>query len=104
MRPILENSLDHCHLNDTLQCDAPTAEFIAKWIFEKVKGELEGLVAVTVQETRTGSVTYREPWRIKKGRIEGEREKGMVGVEKLVKDKRRSGNEITACVENGYRR
>jgi 6-pyruvoyltetrahydropterin/6-carboxytetrahydropterin synthase len=58
MKPIIEASLDHAWLNDTLHTDSPTAEFIAMWIFEKVHPALPELVAVTVHETQTAQATY----------------------------------------------
>lgn len=89
MRPVLEESLDHRHLNDTLDCDSPTAEFIARWIFDRVRNELQSLVAVTVHETRTGSVTYREPWRAASNVENGD-------AAKLVTAKRTNGQVVAS--------
>lgn len=58
MQPLLNEYLDHKWLNDTLGTDSPTAEFIAKWIFEKVKPKVQELVAVSVFETATSKATY----------------------------------------------
>jgi len=57
-KSMLETYLDHCWLNDTLQTDSPTAEFIAKWIFDHLESKLEGLKAVKVKETAKSSACY----------------------------------------------
>lgn len=58
VRPLIESHLDHKWLNDTLDTDSPTVEFIAKWIFEKLLPLISELVAITVQETSTARATY----------------------------------------------
>lgn len=58
MKPLLEKHLDHHWLNDTLQTDSPTAEWIAQWIFTALLPQLPQLVSVTVQETATAKATY----------------------------------------------
>ena len=58
VRPMIEKYLDHCWLNDTLQDDSPTAEFIAKWIYEYLQDKLPGLYAISLQETDSSMVTY----------------------------------------------
>jgi 6-pyruvoyltetrahydropterin/6-carboxytetrahydropterin synthase len=58
IKPILENYLDHHHLNDTLAIDSPTSEYVAKWIYEKLKPELPQLAGVMVRETCTSSCLY----------------------------------------------
>ncbi len=60
VKPMIEEYLDHQWLNDTLKTDSSTAEFIAKWIYDYLKPRLSGLQAVTVWETVTAKVTYRE--------------------------------------------
>ena len=55
---VLENKLDHYHLNDSLEMRAPTSEAIAKWIFEKLKPKLPLLVAVIIEETCSTRCTY----------------------------------------------
>lgn len=57
-KPMIEKYLDHAWLNDTLQTDSPTAEFIAKWVFEYLAKELPGLCRVTVCETATSAASY----------------------------------------------
>ncbi len=58
MKPLLTDYLDHHWLNDTLQTDSPTAEWIAQWIYEKIQPQLPGLESVTLFETPTSGVTY----------------------------------------------
>lgn len=59
VKKLLASHLDHHHLNDTLQTDSPTSEFIAAWCFKMLKPVLQQLSAVTIQETTSTSATYR---------------------------------------------
>lgn len=56
----IENNLDHRHLNDVFDFN-PTAENIAKYIFDKAKNILKDsrISSVTVKETAKTSATYR---------------------------------------------
>lgn len=60
--PIVEQFLDHHHLNETLRCEAPTSEFIASWIFCSLERDIKllavRLVAVEIDETCTSSCRY----------------------------------------------
>lgn len=58
VRPMIEKYFDHHWLNDTLQCDTPTAEFIAYWIFSYLESKIPYLYSVTISETETSSATY----------------------------------------------
>lgn len=60
VKPMIEKYFDHAWLNETLSTKTPTAEFMAKWIFEYLKGKLPGLYRVTVCETATSSASYFE--------------------------------------------
>lgn len=51
--------VDHRTLNDTL--DNPTAENIARWIWETLDGRLPGLAEVRLFEIPDSCVTYRGP-------------------------------------------
>jgi len=51
--------VDHRTLNDVL--DNPTAENIARWIWETLEGALPGLVEVRLYEVPDCCVTYRGP-------------------------------------------
>jgi len=50
--------LDHHQLNLSLSEDDPTAEFLAKWIYDKMKPVCQGLVSVRVWESPDCSVEY----------------------------------------------
>lgn len=52
--------LDHSHLNDSMETDSPTAEYIAYWVFQRIQPSLPQLTAVTVHETGSSSATYRQ--------------------------------------------
>jgi len=51
--------VDHRDLNDLLE--NPTAENIARWIFEGLEPHLKGLVEVRLYEIPDSCVTYRGP-------------------------------------------
>ena len=51
--------VDHRTLNDLL--DNPTAENIARWIWETLEGRLPGLCEVRLHEIPDSCVTYRGP-------------------------------------------
>mmetsp|Transcript_12202 Transcript_12202/g.32854 ORF Transcript_12202/g.32854 Transcript_12202/m.32854 type:complete len:162 (+) Transcript_12202:85-570(+) len=59
VRSMIEKFLDHRNLNETLGTDSPTAEFIARWIFDYLKPHLPLLSDVTVSETTTSRATYQ---------------------------------------------
>lgn len=58
VKPMIVTYLDHKWLNDTLQSDSPTVEFISKWIYDYLEPFIPMLSAVTVYETATSKVTY----------------------------------------------
>jgi 6-pyruvoyltetrahydropterin/6-carboxytetrahydropterin synthase len=58
IEPMIAEFLDHKTLNKTLNSPSPTAEFIAQWIYEKLKPQLPTLYSITVQETASNKVTY----------------------------------------------
>ena len=59
VKPLIKSHLDHHWLNNTLKTDSPTAEYIAKWVFDYLKPHLPGLIAVSIHETATSKVTYQ---------------------------------------------
>jgi len=61
VKPMIENYFDHCWLNESLQMEDPTAEHMAKWIFDYLKPKLEGLYRVSVHETQNCSASYFIP-------------------------------------------
>jgi 6-pyruvoyltetrahydropterin/6-carboxytetrahydropterin synthase len=57
----VRDQLDHVLLNDLPGLENPTAEHIARWIWDRLAPELAGLAAVDVSETGTAGVVYRGP-------------------------------------------
>jgi 6-pyruvoyltetrahydropterin/6-carboxytetrahydropterin synthase len=51
--------VDHRNLNDVLE--NPTAENIARWIWETLEGKIPGLCEVRLYEIPDSCVTYRGP-------------------------------------------
>lgn len=58
-KPVVAKYLDHQHLNDSLQMNAPTAELIAMWIYYKIKPLLPLLAEVQLKETASSVAIYR---------------------------------------------
>lgn len=58
VKPMIEEFLDHRWLNDTLGTDSPTAELIAKWIYDYLAPKLPNLHAISLNETASSRVTY----------------------------------------------
>lgn len=55
---MINQHLDHQWLNDSLDTDSPTAEFIAYWIYHYLKPMINGLHSITINETPIDKVTY----------------------------------------------
>lgn len=60
VKPMIAQYFDHHWINDTLNTDSATAEFMAHWIFHYLKPHLPKLYSITVWETETSSATYFE--------------------------------------------
>jgi 6-pyruvoyltetrahydropterin/6-carboxytetrahydropterin synthase len=58
VKPMIETYFDHKWLNTTLECDSPTAEYIAYWVFHHLEPLIPNLYSVTVCETPSASATY----------------------------------------------
>ena len=56
-KPIYQQ-IDHYYLNEIEGLENPTAENIAKWIWDKLKPDLHELCAVELKETCTSGVIY----------------------------------------------
>lgn len=54
----LVKRLDHYYLNEIEGLENPTAEVLAKWIYDRLKGELVLLEKIVVHETCTSSCEY----------------------------------------------
>lgn len=67
MKDLIENYLDHWHLNETTGLSNPTSEELARWIYTRLEQVFRShlspdrtlLKAVTVRETCTSSATYQ---------------------------------------------
>ncbi len=59
LKPLVEQYLDHWFLNESTGLANPTSEEVARWIFERLRGSIPGLVAVVIEETCTSSCEYR---------------------------------------------
>jgi 6-pyruvoyltetrahydropterin/6-carboxytetrahydropterin synthase len=55
--PIRER-LDHYYLNEIEGLENPTAEMLARWIWQRLEQRLEGLSRIEIQETCTSGCTY----------------------------------------------
>jgi len=51
--------LDHFYLNDIAGLENPTAEVIARWIWDRLKPKLPILESITIRETCTSACVYR---------------------------------------------
>ncbi|MGB5301780.1 MAG: 6-carboxytetrahydropterin synthase QueD [Gemmatimonadota bacterium] len=55
--PIRER-LDHYYLNEIEGLENPTAEMLARWIWQRLAPRLDGLSRIEIQETCTSGCTY----------------------------------------------
>ena len=53
--------LDHYYLNEIAGLENPTSENLARWIWDRLGGDLPGLSRIVVQETCETGCTYRGP-------------------------------------------
>jgi 6-pyruvoyltetrahydropterin/6-carboxytetrahydropterin synthase len=51
--------LDHNYLNDVPGLENPTSENLARWIWDRLSGTLQGLCEVMVRETCSSGCIYR---------------------------------------------
>ncbi len=58
VKPLIDQ-LDHRHLNDTPGLEKPTTEFIARWLWQRLRPSLPMLNAITISETPFTRCTYR---------------------------------------------
>lgn len=56
---LIEQRLDHYHLNESTGLESPTSEALARWIFDALCPDVPSLTAVTVEETCTSRAEYR---------------------------------------------
>lgn len=60
VKPMLKDFFDHQWINETLETDSPTVEFMAKWIYDHLKPQIPLLTKVTLYETQTSWASYFE--------------------------------------------
>lgn len=60
VKPMIEEYFDHKWINETLQADSATVEFMAHWIYHYLKPKLPLLYAISMNETSSSKVTYTE--------------------------------------------
>ncbi len=60
MKPIIDGELDHRLLNEIPGLENPTAELIARWIWNRVKPLLPSLSKIRVSETESSYCEYWE--------------------------------------------
>ena len=58
VKPMIEKFLDHHWLNDTLNSESTTAEFIAKWVYDYLLPFMPQLYSVSINETETSKATF----------------------------------------------
>lgn len=58
LKPLLNEKLDHWHLNDSTGLANPTSEEVSRWIYQQLKPLLPSLSAIEIQETCTSSCLY----------------------------------------------
>ena len=51
--------IDHNYLNDIAGLEVPTTEMLARWVFERLKPTLTGLVEVVIAEENDTRCSYR---------------------------------------------
>lgn len=61
VKPMIDTYFEHKWINDTLETDSPTVEFLSKWIFDFLSLKLPGLQSVAVFETENSKATYFIP-------------------------------------------
>lgn len=58
VRPLLDDVLDHYDLNETTGLESPTSECLAAWIYRWLAPRLDGLIAISIEETCTSGCRY----------------------------------------------
>jgi 6-pyruvoyltetrahydropterin/6-carboxytetrahydropterin synthase len=56
-RPVIDR-LDHAYLNDIPGLENPTAENVARWLWQQFSDQLPGLHKLELKETPTSGVIY----------------------------------------------
>ena len=59
LKEYIDSTLDHRHLNDILPV-SPTAEHLARWLYNWCKAKWPETISITVKETEKTSAEYSE--------------------------------------------
>lgn len=59
LKELIEEKLDHYHLNDSTGLENPTSEELARWVFYQLRTRIPGLSAVVIEETCTSRCEFR---------------------------------------------
>lgn len=59
LKRLVDERLDHYHLNDSTGLENPTSEEIARWIYDRLQPELPDLSSIVIEETCTSRCEYR---------------------------------------------
>jgi 6-pyruvoyltetrahydropterin/6-carboxytetrahydropterin synthase len=59
-KPMLDTYFEHRWLNETLETDAPTLEFCARWIYNYLHPQLPHLHRIELTEDGTCTASYQE--------------------------------------------
>ena len=59
VRPIIDDELDHRHLNEISGLEHPTSEMIAVWLWRRIHPHLPLLIEIEVHETCTSRCVFR---------------------------------------------
>lgn len=60
LKPLVDQYLDHHHLNDSLGLESPTSESVARWIFSRLRESGLPVTGVEIHETCTSRCLYTE--------------------------------------------
>ncbi|MBS1868298.1 MAG: 6-carboxytetrahydropterin synthase QueD [Actinobacteria bacterium] len=59
VKPLVDAHLDHYYLNEVEGLENPTSENLARWIWQRLVGQLPQLSTIEIRETCTSGVIYR---------------------------------------------
>jgi 6-pyruvoyltetrahydropterin/6-carboxytetrahydropterin synthase len=58
VKPIVKNELDHRLLNDIEGLENPTSEILARWLWRRIKPDIQELHCISVAETESSKCLY----------------------------------------------
>lgn len=60
LKPLVDDYLDHHHLNETLEMESPTSEAVSRWVYSRLTNQGLPVIAVRIDETCTSRCLYTE--------------------------------------------